>query len=59
VPPTRLTGLAGWLYNHFYDICLFLLLAELVDVVVTLRLFARKEAERRAPAPDREPTSTP
>jgi hypothetical protein len=41
-----ITGLSGWIYNHVYDIIIICLLAEVVDIVITLRSFARKEAER-------------
>src|SRR5438034_4141441 len=50
LPAPHLTGVRGWLYNHFYEFLLFLLLLEAIDIVVTLRLFARREAERRATA---------
>jgi hypothetical protein len=50
-PPPNLTGRGGWFYNHFYDLLALALVAEAIDVVVTLRCFARKEAERRAAGP--------
>jgi len=55
-PEPNLTGLRGWLYNHFYEVLLALLVVEAIDIVVTLRTFARKEAEQRAAA-GRKPTS--
>lgn len=47
-PEYHLTGVRAWLYNHFYDLVLACLVLEALDVVVTLRCFAR--AERRAAA---------
>ncbi|HEY1375519.1 MAG TPA: hypothetical protein VGF55_01935 [Gemmataceae bacterium] len=55
VPWPDAVGVAGWLYNHFYDVVFVCLVAEVIDFVVTLRAFARKEAERRSAAPGREP----
>jgi hypothetical protein len=56
VPDPYLTGARGWLYNHLYDLALFCLVMEAIDIVVTLRRFARKEAERRAAAAGSRPT---
>jgi hypothetical protein len=50
VPEPEAVGVAVWLYNHLYDIVLFCIVAEAIDVVMTLRAFARKEAEQRAAA---------
>jgi hypothetical protein len=56
VPDPNQTGLRGWLHNHFYEVVVALLLLEVVDIAVTLRTFARKEAEQRATA-GRKPAS--
>ena len=40
----------GWLYNHIYEVLFCLLVLEVIDITVTLRTFARKEAEQRAAA---------
>ena len=40
-------GFPGWVYNHFYELILVGLLGEVLDVVLMLRAFARKEAEQR------------
>jgi|SRR4051794_15087208 len=50
VPRPNLTGVRGWLYNHVYEVILALLVLEAIDITVTLRTFARKEAEQRADA---------
>jgi hypothetical protein len=59
LPAPHLTGVRGWLYNHFYEFLAFLLLLEVIDIVVTLRLFARKEAEQRASAGRGSATPSP
>jgi hypothetical protein len=38
---------ANWFVNHFWHIMLLLFVAQAIDTVVTLRVFARKEAEQR------------
>ena len=47
-------GFAGLLYNHLYDLILFCLVAEGIDIVVTLRTFARKDAEQNDTVPGSE-----
>jgi len=56
IPEPNLTGVRGLLYNHFYEFLLIALVLEALDIVVTLRTFARKEAEQRAAA-GRKPAS--
>jgi hypothetical protein len=51
IPDPEAVGVIGLLYNHLYDLVLFCVVAEAIDVVMTLRAFARKEAEQRAAAP--------
>jgi hypothetical protein len=57
VPRPDADGLGGMVYNHLYDIITVCLLAEMVDIVVTLRAFARKEAELRESDPKHDSTS--
>jgi hypothetical protein len=54
-PRPDLPGFFGFLYNHFYEIVVVCLVAELVDNALTLRAFARKEAEQRAARPAQDP----
>jgi hypothetical protein len=56
VPKADAVGIIGLLYNHLYDIILVCLVLEAIDLVVTLRAFARKEAEQRAAVAVREST---
>ena|SRR5947209_3336911 len=41
MPPNQ-----GWFFHHFWTIIILLLVAELVDILVTLKKFSDKEAER-------------
>jgi len=42
------SGFGVWLYEYFYWILLILLVLEALDILLTLRKFAHKEAELRA-----------
>jgi hypothetical protein len=44
--PSSNTG--AWLYNYCYWLLLVCLVAQAIDTLITLRTFARKEAEQRA-----------
>jgi hypothetical protein len=46
------TGMATFLYNHFYQIVLACLVLEGIDIVMTMRRFAQKEAEQEVPPLD-------
>jgi hypothetical protein len=59
LPAPHLTGVRGWLYNHFYEFLLAVLALEVIDIIVTLRYFARKEAEQRVAAGRGPATPTP
>jgi hypothetical protein len=45
VPANLAPGFRSWFYHHFWSILIVLCLLELVDILVTLRKFAEKEAE--------------
>jgi hypothetical protein len=47
-PPGAPQTLGSWLYYNAYWCLLLLLIAEGLDILVTLRAFAKKEAEERA-----------
>jgi hypothetical protein len=55
VPRPGLPGLGPWLYNHLYEVLLVLFILEGIDLVLTLRRFAEKEAEQRAQLSDPTP----
>ena len=44
----RGNGFALWLHNYSYWIIAFCLVAQVVDTFLTLRVFARREAEQRS-----------
>src|SRR5271165_6867932 len=43
----REANLGELLYNHFYEVIASFLFLEVIDIALTLRTFARKEAEQR------------
>jgi hypothetical protein len=54
-PAPHLTGVPGAIYNHVWDFLLVGIVLEAIDILVTMRTFARKEAERRASASAGDP----
>ncbi len=45
-PPRPALNFGGWVFNYFYWIILVGVFLETIDIVVVLRRFAQKEAER-------------
>jgi hypothetical protein len=55
MPANLVPGFGGWFYHHFWSIILLLLCAEAIDIFVTLRKFAAKEAEQEQEELSEEP----
>jgi hypothetical protein len=47
-PPRPALNFGGWVFNYFYWIILAGVVLEMIDILVVLRRFARKEAEQNA-----------
>ena len=48
LPARPARNFGGWVFNYFYWIILVGAFLEMIDVLVVLRRFARKEAEQKA-----------
>ena len=54
MPANAEPGFQGWVTHYFWTIMVVFLLAEAVDILVTLRKFAEREAEEKLPDEDSE-----
>jgi flagellar biosynthesis protein FlhB len=46
-PAKPAQGIRPFIYNHFYQIVVVGLVLEVIDIITTMRQFAKKEAERQ------------
>ena len=55
MPANLAPGFRGWFYHYFWSLILLFLCAEAIDILVTLRKFAAKEAEQELEELSEEP----